>query len=530
LGRDAVSGAVAVRDLRDLPFFQVRLRAIEAIRATAEERSLARAIGFYAICCQLANEQRHTGEHRSFTSNYDELSTRARVARKTVRAMLATLDQAEVLKVELTPDLERGAVITTLHLPIQDGPFAAITVAMANRVAANHGRTIVRTGRGEIGGYLTRDLGMIATLIEFCVRQYGENNGARALLERAELARRTGLSIDSVDNCVKVLEALELLVVERRRGSNGGRFRPSIYSLIEPGQGALVDHGHRPTAQERQGGGSVTPTRSLEPCNPESENSQGRAPNPARTTTETENAEARSAQGGKSALRNPQPPPSIARARLAAEETIENTQPSPQQDQRPADVMAESQTGGQGSDRVYDAAVLCTRLIDTLAESRGPGPARRYDAEPDVWHAAAARILADHPIEKVLEAIAYLPRDQVIGTKVRSMPDLERLIEDLRHRAHAARAVTGGQAGRGASGAPGWPEAKALLMRAIQRHGGGGKAAAFAELEARHSQLRVFAVQVGWGSLCRDSFEKQDYVYRTSWDALTRQAEAEEAA
>jgi len=40
----------------------------------------------------------------------------------------------------------------------------------------------------------------------------------------------------------------------------------------------------------------------------------------------------------------------------------------------------------------------------------------------------------------------------------------------------------------------------------------------------------VFAVQVGWGSLCRDSFEKQDYVYRTSWDALTRQAEAEEAA
>ena len=154
-----VTAQVAVRDLRDLPFFQVRLDALQAIRDSAPVGSRVRTIGFYAICCQLANEQRHTGEQRRFIANYDELAARARMARKTVRSMLSTLDRAGVLRLELTPDIERGAVITTFHLPIQDGPFAAITVAMAKHLAASHGKVIVTTSRGDLGGYLTRDLG-----------------------------------------------------------------------------------------------------------------------------------------------------------------------------------------------------------------------------------------------------------------------------------------------------------------------------------------------------------------------------------
>jgi hypothetical protein len=191
--------------------------------------------------------------------------------------------------------------------------------------------------------------------------------------------------------------------------------------------------------------------------------------------------------------------------------------------------MATDQDVGEGSgDREVD--LLCHNLIETLSETRGPGPARRYAAEPDAWHAAAGRILADHPLAKVLEAIAYLPRDQIVGTKVRSMPDLERQIEDLRHRAHAARVIPVVQGGSAGPGVPGWPEAKAQLARAIQRHGAGAKQAALAELDARDPQLRRFAERVGWSALCQSPFERQDYVYRTTWDALTREAQAEEAA
>ena len=56
---------VEVQDRRELPFFQVHLAAVRAIRETESGPSLVRAIGFYALQCQLANEQRHTGEHRA---------------------------------------------------------------------------------------------------------------------------------------------------------------------------------------------------------------------------------------------------------------------------------------------------------------------------------------------------------------------------------------------------------------------------------------------------------------------------------
>jgi hypothetical protein len=170
-------------------------------------------------------------------------------------------------------------------------------------------------------------------------------------------------------------------------------------------------------------------------------------------------------------------------------------------------------------------------LVATLRETRGPAPGRRYDAGPEIWHAAAGRILVDHPVSKVREAIAYLPFDQIVGTKVRSMPDLERHIEDLRHRAHAANAQPQGtRPALVPADAPSWPEAKAEVMRAIQRHGAGAKAAALAELDGRHPQLRRFAEKVGWASLCQSPVDRQDYSYRMAWDALLRDAQAEEAA
>ena len=526
-----MTSQVAVRDLRDLPFFQVRLDALETIRDSAPVGSRVRTIGFYAICCQLANEQRHAGEQRRFVSNYDELAARARMARKTVKSMLSTLDRAGVLRLELTPDIERGTVITTFHLPIQDGPFAAITVAMANHLATNHGKVIVTTSRGDLGGYLTRDLGIIATLLEFCVKQFGDNGGASALLERAELARRAGLSIDSVDNCVKILETTGLLIVQRRRGANGGRFRPSVYNVVEPGQAVARDDLIKAEVGNPQGGGSTRSTRSLETRKAELGNQQGGASTRSTRSPGTGKAEAGSTQGVVSVLKPPGPPPSIAQPRLGLElQTIE-TSSSPLAATRAAGSdkpACDSRGGGEGGDS--DEVGLCVELVRVLAESRGPAPGRRYAAEAGVWHASARRVLADHPVGKVLEAIAYLPFDQVVGTKVRGMPDLERLIEDLRHRAHAARVSAGVKSAAGVGEGLSWPEAKAVLMRAVQRHGAGAKQAALRELGERDRLLARFAEQVGWGALCQSPIDKQDYAYRTSWDDLGRQAANEEAA
>lgn len=159
---------------------------------------------------------------------------------------------------------------------------------------------------------------------------------------------------------------------------------------------------------------------------------------------------------------------------------------------------------------------MCQALLAVLEETRGPAPRRRYDADTDVWHAAAARILVDHPADKVFDAIAYLESDQIIGTKVRSMPDLERHIEDLRHRAHAARRSAPATAAV-AGGAPTWADAHSQIRLAIRRHGAGGRAAARTELFEQHPAYGRFVDAVGWDALCHASASQADYEWKQAW-------------
>jgi hypothetical protein len=51
---------VEIRDRRELPFFQVRIRGLSQIRSHVDGPRRVRTIGFYALICQIANEQRHT--------------------------------------------------------------------------------------------------------------------------------------------------------------------------------------------------------------------------------------------------------------------------------------------------------------------------------------------------------------------------------------------------------------------------------------------------------------------------------------
>ena len=88
---DSQGEMVRVRDRRELPFFQVHLTAVRAIRETASGPRLVRAIGFYALLCQLANEQRHSGEHRVVSVSYETLTKRGQVSKSTIKALLDTL-------------------------------------------------------------------------------------------------------------------------------------------------------------------------------------------------------------------------------------------------------------------------------------------------------------------------------------------------------------------------------------------------------------------------------------------------------
>ena len=52
------------------------------------------------------------------------------------------------------------------------------------------------------------------------------------------LAEQTGLAVDRVDDCNRVLERCGLLEIERHRTANGGRYLPSVYAVREAPNGS----------------------------------------------------------------------------------------------------------------------------------------------------------------------------------------------------------------------------------------------------------------------------------------------------
>ena len=112
------------------------------------------------------------------------------------------------------------------------------------------------------------------------------------------------------------------------------------------------------------------------------------------------------------------------------------------------------------------------------------------------------------------------------------MPDLERHIEDLRHRAHAARRQQPRDESGGAVSAPPWAQAQARIQAAIRRHGT-SRATAAAELGAEHPVYEAFIDAVGWTSLCRDDPQRRQWDWQQAWKqacASTATETTEEAA
>jgi hypothetical protein len=210
------TASVTIRDRSVLPFFQVRLRAVRAIRERGSGPRRVRAIGLYACLCLLANEQRHVGDHERVQIDYRTLAARWHIGARSIAALLTMLLDAGAIRVERIADPRRGAAITEVHLVVQEPPWVPVTVAMAERL-----------GTGRAGGHALRDLGLAVVLLELCGEQRRERGGLEAETTRADLATRAGLGVDRVDACVRALELAGVLEVTRRRPARGGATSPA---------------------------------------------------------------------------------------------------------------------------------------------------------------------------------------------------------------------------------------------------------------------------------------------------------------
>jgi hypothetical protein len=482
---------VTIRDRRELPFFQIRLAANRSIRDEVSGPRRLRTIGFYGLLCQLANEQRHTGEHRRIHFTYDTLAARAGIAKRNVKLMLSLLQQAGVVRYERLADPERGATISILHLLVHDGAWTAITVAMADRLAAT-----------RPGGHYLRELGLVIVLLEFCVFQREARHGLSAEISRAEIAQQAGLTTDRVDQCNRLLEAAGVLTITRRRPASGGRNLTSVYTI------------HEAPAPISQG-------RETEPPGPQTgtdraaeRNWRGRKLELAAPTTGTARAANGNSQSGISALQRDETRPSYARAGLGVEETpIEDPTNSNQ---------SKGHGGGGGAEIGHQ---LCLSFLQAWAPVLGDSLAGAYEANRREWLAAAQRLLDRHTPERLQRGLEQMLVDEVVGSRALTLPAFEKVADQLIARRHARQHAPRGARESSTIGRPSWERAKQLLERAIQRYGRDQRDQALAELRAHDPRLVEFVERVRWSTLCEEPIRFVERRYAEVWSEITAEVD-----
>jgi hypothetical protein len=482
----AMRDDVAIRDRRELPFFQVRLQAIRAIREAAAGPRRLRTIGFYALLCQLANEQRHTGEHRVLRAGYDALTARGGVGRQSVKLLLDNTVRARVVRQERLNVPEKGATATELHLLIHEGSWTPVTVATAEHLA-----------QPRAGGHLLRDLGMVVVLLELCCEQRERYGGTSASTSRREIAERAGLTVDRVDDRIRGLEAAGVLTVDRHRGANGGRHLPSTYTVHEArrvvGQGGVSELAGRRLGTGRAAFG----------------NWQGGVWELAGRRLGTGKAADWKWQGGNSAITGSDSRPSITPAGASAVETaVEEPFPNG---------FSERRGGGEVSD---PSAELCEALVRAWAPALGDGPRQAYQRDRDRWLMAARELLGRHPRERLQRALEYMLTDEILASRALTLPDFAKIADQLlaRSYARAHRATATGLAGTGEG--VGWTEARQLLERAVRRYGRDHRSGALEELTAVDMRFVIFVDRVGWTTLCDEPVRYSEARYSQLWSDL----------
>jgi hypothetical protein len=168
-------------------------------------------------------------------------------------------------------------------------------------------------------------------------------------------------------------------------------------------------------------------------------------------------------------------------------------------------------------------------FIDAWKPALGSSPAIRYRSDTRRWHEAADRLLERLEPDRIAAGFTQMVGDPYIGGKATTLPDFDRIAEELiakrfatadRDR-HGAAFPPAGEPRSPDESALSWPAVKDHLARAIQRHGRDHRAAALAELGAIHPTLERFVLTARWTALCEHPLHYSDRQYRDLWSELT---------
>ena len=168
-------------------------------------------------------------------------------------------------------------------------------------------------------------------------------------------------------------------------------------------------------------------------------------------------------------------------------------------------------------------------FIDAWKPVLGSSPAIRYRRDTRRWHDAADRLLERLEPDRIAAGFTQMVGDPYIGGKATSLPDFDRIAEELiakrfatadRDRHGTTFPLAGDPRSPDAS-ALSWPAAKDHLSRAIQRHGRDRRAAALAELGAIHPTLARFVLTARWTALCEHPLHYSERQHRDLWSELT---------
>ena len=175
---------IEVRDRRELPFFQVRLDAVKAIRQARSARGgCVRSAS--TRCCASSPTSNATRESTASSgSATTTLARRGQVEQHARSSCCSTRSRGPEWSGTSASTIpvaaQRSACCTC---PSTTARGRRSPSAMADHLAARRD-----------GGHLLRDLGLIVVLLELCAEQRAERGGLSAEVTRSEIATRAGLT------------------------------------------------------------------------------------------------------------------------------------------------------------------------------------------------------------------------------------------------------------------------------------------------------------------------------------------------
>ncbi|MGH2895562.1 MAG: hypothetical protein ACRDPM_20165 [Solirubrobacteraceae bacterium] len=145
-----------------------------------------------------------------------------------------------------------------------------------------------------------------------------------------------------------------------------------------------------------------------------------------------------------------------------------------------------------------------------------------YAEDRERWHETAQRLLRKHPPARLQQAIAYMTTDDILGSQALTMPGFAKVVNQLLARSYAREQRTrSAPAIPGSGDALSWQQAKALIERAVTRHGRDGRARALTDLSSHGSLLVRFVEQVRWAVLCEQPMRYAERQYAALWAQLS---------